>query len=46
MPEIKPFRGLIYNPKLVKIEDVVAPPYDVISPAMQNALYVDRKSVV
>lgn len=39
MPEIKPFRGLIYNPDLVKIADVVAPPYDVISPEMQNDLY-------
>ena len=31
MAEVKPFRGIIYNQKRVKIEDVVSPPYDIIS---------------
>lgn len=40
MPEIRPFKAVIYNSK--KIEDVsrvVAPPYDVISLRMQEELY-------
>jgi uncharacterized protein (DUF1015 family) len=40
MAAILPFRGVGYNPR--KIEDfskVVAPPYDVISPQEQEALY-------
>ena len=37
---IEPFRGLLYNKELVeKIEDVVAPPYDVISLRQQYELY-------
>ena len=32
MPEVKHFRGILYNPNLVDISEVVAPPYDVISP--------------
>src|ERR1041385_8899143 len=39
MPEIKPFRGILYNPKKVELADVVAPPYDVISPQQQQELY-------
>ncbi|HWP81060.1 MAG TPA: DUF1015 domain-containing protein [Bacteroidota bacterium] len=39
MPIIRPFRGYRYNPKKVNIHDVVAPPYDVISPEQQTALY-------
>ena len=39
MPEIKPFRALRYNAKRVSLSDVVAPPYDVISPDQQAALY-------
>lgn len=43
MAVIVPFRGLLYNKKLIKdIEDVVAPPYDVISSKEQQQLY--RKS--
>jgi len=30
--EIGPFRGLRYDPARVRLEDVVAPPYDVLSP--------------
>ncbi|MFI5252259.1 MAG: DUF1015 domain-containing protein [Bacteroidota bacterium] len=39
MPEIKPFRGILYNAIKVHLENVVAPPYDVISPDMQEELY-------
>jgi uncharacterized protein (DUF1015 family) len=39
MPEIKPFRGLLYNLKSVRPADVVAPPYDVIGPELRDALY-------
>ena len=36
MPEIRPFKGVLYNPERVRIEDVVAPPYDVIPPQEQE----------
>lgn len=39
MPHIIPLRGYFYNQSGVKIHDVVAPPYDVISPTQQAALY-------
>ncbi len=39
MPIIKPFRALRYNASHVALTDVVAPPYDVISPEQQNRLY-------
>lgn len=40
MAEIIPFQGLRYNPKAVKkINDIFAPPYDVISPKEQGDLY-------
>lgn len=39
MAEIKPFRGILYNSEKVNIAKVVAPPYDVISPSMQNRFY-------
>jgi uncharacterized protein (DUF1015 family) len=39
MPEIKPFRGILYNQASVNLADVVAPPYDVISPQLQESLY-------
>ena len=32
MPEIRPFRGLRYTADAGKLDDLVAPPYDVISP--------------
>lgn len=38
MPEIKPFKGLIYNPNL-PIHKLVAPPYDVISDKERDELY-------
>ena len=37
--KIKSFRGITYNKDKVKIEDVVAPPYDVISPEEQEKYY-------
>lgn len=40
MPEIKAFRAWRYNPSKIKqASRVVAPPYDVISPAEQERLY-------
>lgn len=40
MAEILPFRGVLYDPaKVGDVASVVAPPYDVIGPAEQAALY-------
>jgi uncharacterized protein (DUF1015 family) len=40
MAEILPFRGVLYDPaKVGDVMSVVAPPYDVIGPAEQAALY-------
>ena len=40
MPEIQAFRGIRYNLGHVgSLTDVVAPPYDVITPELQDALY-------
>lgn len=40
MPEIKGFRGLVYNKeKIESFEAVLCPPYDVIPSEMQEALY-------
>src|SRR2546428_287088 len=40
MAEIRPFRGVLYDPARVgDVTAVVAPPYDVIGPAEQTALY-------
>ncbi|GIX02250.1 MAG: hypothetical protein KatS3mg112_1187 [Thermogutta sp.] len=40
MPEIQAFRGIRYNLSHVgSLSDVIAPPYDVISPELQDALY-------
>jgi uncharacterized protein (DUF1015 family) len=39
MAEIIPFRGLLYNPSKVSIQDVLAPPYDVITPEHRESLY-------
>ena len=40
MAVIVPFRGISYNPqKINDLNKVVAPPYDVISPQEQDALY-------
>lgn len=42
MAEIIPFRGTLYNVSKVSIEDVLAPPYDIITPEYREELY--RKS--
>ncbi len=40
MANIKPFRGVVYNEKIVgNLSKVVAPPYDIISKTRQNELY-------
>ena len=40
MPDIRSFRGMLYNPKKIKdIAQVVAEPYDVINLLQQNAYY-------
>src|SRR5437764_10496004 len=45
MAEIKGFRGLHYNPaKVSHIEDVITPPYDVISPDQRKA-YAQKSPV-
>ena len=41
MPQIKPFRAYLYNSMKVDLGDVVAPPYDVISPSQQADLYAN-----
>jgi uncharacterized protein (DUF1015 family) len=42
MADIIPFRGIVYNVSKISIEDVLAPPYDLITPEYQEELY--RKS--
>lgn len=40
MPQILPFKGIVYNPENTKnVKDVVAPPYDVISKGIRDSLY-------
>ena len=39
MAEIFPFRALRYDPRHVKLEDVVTQPYDKITPEMQSRYY-------
>ena len=38
MPQLLPFRGLRYTAAAGPISDLLAPPYDVISPSQQQAL--------
>ncbi len=38
MAEIRPFRGLRYDPEQVNPDDVLAPPYDVVGEAAEAAL--------
>jgi len=42
LAEIIPFKGILYNVYKVSMEDVLAPPYDIISPEHREELY--RKS--
>lgn len=39
MPKVSPFRGLLFNREKVSGSEVIAPPYDVISPGYKDALY-------
>ncbi len=40
MPEIVPFKGVLYNPELLKqAASLICPPYDVISGELQQQLY-------
>ncbi len=39
MPEARPFAGILYDPARILMENVVAPPYDVISKQRQQELY-------
>lgn len=40
MVEIAPFKGITYNKnKIGKLDDVMSPPYDIISDEMQTQLY-------
>jgi uncharacterized protein (DUF1015 family) len=40
MADVVPFRGLLYNPdKIIHIDEVVTPPYDVISEREQDKYY-------
>jgi uncharacterized protein (DUF1015 family) len=39
MAEIIPFKGLLYDVFRVAIEDVLAPPYDIITPELRESLY-------
>jgi len=43
MAKIKPFKGILYNKEKTNTLKVVAPPYDVISPSMQNRFYQREK---
>ena len=37
--DIKPINAIVYNQEKVDINDVIAPPYDVITSAQQDELY-------
>ena len=40
MVEVAPFKGITYNPKKIsKLDDVMSPPYDIISEELQTKLY-------
>jgi uncharacterized protein (DUF1015 family) len=39
MATVRPFQGILYDPQRVDLSRVVAPPYDVISPADQRRYY-------
>lgn len=42
MAQIIPFQGIHFDPRRVPLADVIAPPYDVLSPAQQEALYAQN----
>ncbi len=43
MVEVQPFRGIHYNTNKVNLTKVTAPPYDIISPELQDELYQREK---
>jgi uncharacterized protein (DUF1015 family) len=44
---LHPLRGIRYDPEQVRLAGVLAPPYDVISPQLQEELYAhDRHNIV
>ena len=47
VPSIRPFKAIIYNKKKIKkISKILAPPYDIIPPDMQDELYRKHKNNV
>ena len=45
MVEIAPFKGITYNKeKIGNLDDVMSPPYDIISEEMQNKLYTKHQN--
>jgi uncharacterized protein (DUF1015 family) len=39
MAEVIPFRGIFYDGRRVRCSDVIAPPYDIITPELRERLY-------
>lgn len=39
MKRVTPFQGILYNPSKVSGEEVIAPPYDIITPEQKELLY-------
>lgn len=39
MARVVPFKGILYNSERIKVEDVLAPPYDIITPEFREELY-------
>ncbi|WP_353683591.1 DUF1015 domain-containing protein [Thermodesulfovibrio sp. 3907-1M] len=39
MTVIKPFKGIVYNPEKICGDDVMCPPYDIISDELKDVLY-------
>jgi uncharacterized protein (DUF1015 family) len=39
MSEVIPFHGIVYNTSKVRGDEVIAPPYDIITPELKDALY-------
>ncbi len=39
MAELQPFKGIRYNPRKVKLEEIITEPYDRITPSMQEDYY-------
>ena len=44
MPEIRPFKGLRYDPTKVNGSEVIAPPYDIVSAEELNLLQGQSQS--